>query len=271
MRNATGVDLWLYDEIGPWGTTASDVAAALAGLAPTDRVTLRINSPGGDVFDGLAIYNLLRGHPGGVDVVVDGLAASAASFIAMAGSSVTMLAHTRMMIHDAIGFAFGNAADMRELAALLDDVSDNIAGIYSDRSGKPAADFRALMLAETWLSGPQALELGLIDVAEDAAEEDPDGAEGDGGEGDGEESPDGPPVPPPAEGDDGEDDAEDFVDRWERSFAARGSKLTRATTTAPARARPAARRRSTPPAPPAPRSTAPAVDDIATILRGLAR
>ena len=118
MRNATGVDLWLYDEIGPWGTTASDVAAALAGLAPTDRVTLRINSPGGDVFDGLAIYNLLRGHPGGVDVVVDGLAASAASFIAMAGSSVTMLAHTRMMIHDAIGFAFGNAADMRELAAL---------------------------------------------------------------------------------------------------------------------------------------------------------
>lgn len=269
MRNATGVDLYLYDEIGPWGTTASDVAAALGGLAPTDRVTLRINSPGGDVFDGLAIYNLLRGHPGGVDVVVDGLAASAASFIAMAGSSVTMQAHTRMMIHDAIGFAFGNAADMRELAALLDDVSDNIAGIYSDRSGKPTAEFRELMLAETWLSGPQALELGLIDAAEDAGEEDPDGAEG---EDDGEDSPDGPPMPPGEGEDDGEDDdAEDFIDRWERSFAARAAKVTRSTTTAPARARPAARRRSTPPAAPAPRSTAPAVDDIATILRGLAR
>lgn len=267
MRNATGVDLYLYDEIGPWGTTASDVAAALGGVAPTDRVTLRINSPGGDVFDGLAIYNLLRGHPGGVDVVVDGLAASAASFIAMAGSSVTMLAHTRMMIHDAIGFAFGNAADMRELAGLLDDVSDNIAGIYSDRSGKPAADFRALMLAETWLSGPQALELGLIDAAEDAAEEDP--AEG---EDDGEDGPDGPPMPPGEGEDDGEDDgAEDLIDRWERSFAARAAKVTRSTTTAPARARPAARRRSTPPAPPAPRQAAPAVDDIATILRGLAR
>lgn len=270
MRNATGVDLYLYDEIGPWGTTASDVAAALGGVAPTDRVTLRINSPGGDVFDGLAIYNLLRGHPGGVDVVVDGLAASAASFIAMAGSSVTMKAHTRMMIHDAIGVAFGNAADMRELAALLDDVSDNIAGIYSDRSGKPTAEFRELMLAETWLSGPQALELGLIDAAEDAGEEDPDGAEGDDGEGDGEDAPDGPPMPP-GEGEDDGEDAEDFIDRWERSFAARAAKVTRSTTTAPARARPAARRRSTPPAPPAPRSTAPAVDDIATILRGLAR
>lgn len=266
VRNAAGVDLWLYDEIGPWGVTASDFAAALGGLAPTDRVTLRVNSPGGDVFDGLAIYNLLRGHPGGVDVVVDGLAASAASFIAMAGSTVTMRAHTRMMIHDAIGFAYGNAADMRQLADLLDDVSDNIAGIYSDRSGTAVADFRALMLAETWLSGDQALELGLIDTAEDAAEGEP--AEGDDDTGDDEPADD--PADDPAEP---AADGEDFVDRWERSFAARAGRLTRATwesTPAPARPlRPAARARGpVPPAPPVPPSPAPAVDDIASILRG---
>mgnify|MGYP003546169760 CR=1 FL=1 len=70
VRNATGAELWLYDEIGPWGTTASDVAAALSQV-PTDRVTVRVNSPGGSVFDGIAIYNLLRGHAGGVDVVKD--------------------------------------------------------------------------------------------------------------------------------------------------------------------------------------------------------
>ena len=265
VRNATGVELYLYDEIGPWGTTAADVATALRGV--TDRVTLRVNSPGGDVFDGLAIYNLLRGHPGGVDVVVDGLAASAASFIAMAGETVTMSAHTRMMIHDAIGFAYGNAATMRELADLLDDVSANIAGIYADRSGRPAAEFRDLMLAETWLSPSQAKDLGLVDVAELGASEEDDPADvgedgeddGDGGDG---QDPAGPPVP----GED--DDAEDLVDRWERSFAARAAKLTRATrdtTTAPAPAlRPAARaRKTTPPAP--------AVEDIASMLRGISR
>lgn len=268
VRNAAGVELYLYDEVGPWGTTASDIAAALGSIAPTDRVTLRVNSPGGDVFDGLAIYNLLRGHAGGVDVVVDGLAASAASFIAMAGETVTMSAHTRMMIHDAIGFGYGNAATMRELADLLDDVSGNIAGIYADRSGRPAAEFRDLMLAETWLDGRKALDLGLVDVAE-GADEEPEDADEDG---DGED--DGPPIPPDGEDDEDtdEEDPEDLVARWERSFAARASRLTRSTRDATAPPlRPAARSPHTRPAPPAPRPAAPAVEDIASILRELSR
>lgn len=271
VRNATGVELYLYDEIGFWGTTAADVAAALRGV--TDRVTVRINSPGGEVYDGLAIYNLLRGHPGGVDVVVDGLAASAASFIAMAGETVSMSAHTRMMIHDAIAFAYGNAAEMREIADFLDDVSGNIAGIYADRSGKTAAEFRELMLAETWLSPKQALDLGLIDNAElGPSEEEPDDA--------GEDDEDDEPVVEPGEGDDDgegggqdDDDVEDLVARWEKSVAARVAKLTRAsrdTTAKPAPAlKPAARARARKTT----RSTAPApaVEDIASMLRGISR
>lgn len=283
VRNDAGTELWLYDEVGPWGTTASDVAKAL-GAVRGERVTLRVNSPGGDVFDGVAIYNLLRGHPGGVDVVVDGLAASAASFIAMAGETVTMAPHTRMMIHDAIGFAYGNAADMRELADLLDDVSTNIASIYADRSGGSVEDFRALMLAETWLSPEEALDLGLIDSTgeedvEDAeGDEEPDGDE-DGGESTSGDEPDGDePAGPPVPGEDDPEDEDDdeveakLVAQWRESFAFAASRanrrrLTEGTPKTGRDLRPAARIHR-PAARPAAKSPAVAADDIRTIMRG---
>lgn len=246
VRNVVGAELWLYDEIGPWGTTASDVAAALSQV-PTDRVTVRVNSPGGSVFDGIAIYNLLRSHAGGVDVVVDGLAASAASFIAQAGETVTMAPHSRMMIHDAIGFAYGNAADMLELAALLDDLSANIAAIYAESSGGDAAAFRELMLAETWLDPAQAVELGLATSATSTGDGAPDAGD-------------------PAAA---EDDPEDPMDRWRASNVFRATVNTREQGTAPAA--PSAARRPAPAPAPSPARASADVAGIAAILRSASR
>src|SRR5690606_4620718 len=124
---------------------------------------VKINSPGGDVFDGIAIYNMLADYNGPVTVTVDGLAASAASFIAMAGSTVQMNRAAQMMIHDASGFAFGNAADMRAMAALRAQVSDTAAGIYAARTGRPVDELRDAMLTETWYTAQAAVDAGLAD------------------------------------------------------------------------------------------------------------
>jgi ATP-dependent Clp endopeptidase proteolytic subunit ClpP len=155
-------ELSIYDEIGAWGIAASDFVSELQGLT-TDSITLRINSPGGDVWDGLAILNSLRNHRATVNVVIDGLAASAASFIAMAGDTVVMSPNSVMMIHEASGLCLGNAADMRELADLLDKTSANIADIYSRKTGRPASEHRAAMRNETWYSDQEAVDAGLAD------------------------------------------------------------------------------------------------------------
>lgn len=161
--SADTVEVAIYDEIGYWGVTASDFVAELQGI-DTKNITLRVNSPGGDVFDGLAILNSLRNHPATVNVMVDGLAASAASFIAMAGDSVTMAPNSMMMIHEASGLCMGNAVDMRELADLLDKTSANIADIYARRSGRPADEHRSAMRVETWYSDQEAVDAGLADA-----------------------------------------------------------------------------------------------------------
>jgi ATP-dependent protease ClpP protease subunit len=152
-------DLLIYDEIGWWGINAADVADSLAGIK--GDLNVRLNSPGGDVFDGIAIFNQLADHDGQVTVTVDGLAASAASFIAMAGDTIRMNRASQMMIHDASGLCIGNAADMTDMAVLLDTISDTIAGIYADRTGTPAAAWRARMHAETWYDAAEAVEAGL--------------------------------------------------------------------------------------------------------------
>lgn len=160
---ADTAEVAIYDEIGYWGVTASDFMAELAG-ADVKNLTLRINSPGGDVFDGLAILNSLRNHPAVVNVVVDGLAASAASFIAMAGDKIEMSPNSMMMIHEASGLCMGNSQDMRELADLLDKTSANIADIYARRSGRPAEEHRAAMRNESWYSDQEAVDAGLADA-----------------------------------------------------------------------------------------------------------
>lgn len=168
--------VYIYDEIGFWGTEASDFVKKLADITATD-FELHLNSPGGEIFDGLAIYNALKQHSAKVHVYVDGLAASAASFIAQAGDTVTMARNAQMMIHDGIAFAYGNEQDMLDTADLLSKLSNNIADIYAfaaDNRGKNTTleEFRALMREEVWYTGKEAVDAGLADAVLDHNEED---------------------------------------------------------------------------------------------------
>ncbi|MCK9496753.1 MAG: Clp protease ClpP [Dehalococcoidia bacterium] len=166
-------DIYLYSPIGGWfGITADEFVRDLREV-DASRINLHINSPGGEVFDGIAIHNALVNHAASVTVFVDGLAASAASFIAMAGDRVVMAKHATMMIHDPWGFTVGDARDHRKQADLLDRLGDTIADIYLDRAGGTRQHWRDLMLEETWYSDREAVEAGLADeVAGDAEAED---------------------------------------------------------------------------------------------------
>ena len=173
LRNSTddsdSYDLYIYDEIMPawlaeWigGVSAEGLIAELNEVSAS-QINVRINSPGGAVFEAIAIYNALVTHSATINVYVDALAASAASVIAMAGDKITMMVGSQLMIHDAMGIEAGNAADMREFAKFLDGQSDNLASIYAARNGAEIKDMRALMLAETWMNAQEAVELGLAD------------------------------------------------------------------------------------------------------------
>jgi ATP-dependent protease ClpP protease subunit len=164
---ADAATVWLFDEIGYFGVTAQDFVAELVQL-DAKRITLHINSPGGDVFDGVAIHSSLRQHPAAVDVVVDGLAASAASFIAMAGDTITMARNAMLMIHDGLCVTIGNAADHAKTVDLLDKASDNMADIYAQRAGGTVPEWRARMREETWYTATEAQQAGLCDVVLDA-------------------------------------------------------------------------------------------------------
>jgi len=161
-RSESDTEIHIYDEIGYFGVTAADFVRDL-GKVSAKNITLRINSPGGDVFDGIAIFNALKAHRATVNVFVDGLAASAASFIAMAGDTVTMMGHSQLMIHDASGLCIGPAEDMRKMADLLDKISDNIASIYAEKAGGTTDEWRDRMRAEMWLSDEEAVDMGLAD------------------------------------------------------------------------------------------------------------
>lgn len=157
----------IYDEIGAWGIRAVDFIKALKDLGPVARLSVHINSPGGEVFDGLAIYNNLKAHSAEVVVVVDGLAASAASVIAMAGDRVIMPANAMMMIHDPSGLVMGDADDMREMAGILEKISVSLASTYVSKSGMTPEDALKLMSEDTWLTAQEAVELGLADEVTD--------------------------------------------------------------------------------------------------------
>jgi ATP-dependent protease ClpP protease subunit len=159
-------EIHIYDEIGFVGVTANDFIKDLADIkGPID---LHLNTPGGEIFDGIAIYNALKERD--VTVFVDSLAASIGSVIAMAGQKVVMARNAQMMIHDGFGMTVGNAKDMRKTADLLDKASDNIADIYSQRTGKPATSWRDLMKEETWFSAQEAVDAGLADEVSGATD-----------------------------------------------------------------------------------------------------
>lgn len=159
-------EIAILKEIGAeaWGGISADSVRAQLKAIGKGPVKVIINSPGGDAFEGIAIYNLLREHPGKVMVSVLGEAASAASIIAMAGDRVEMGEASFMMIHSAAGMVVGNAADMAEFAALLATIDQSVAEVYARRSGMPVKDILALMQAETWLTAKEAVKKRLADV-----------------------------------------------------------------------------------------------------------
>lgn len=167
----------IFDEIGMswWGGIDPQQFAEDLDELNVSRLNVHINSPGGDAFAGIAMYNALRAHPAQKVVYVDGLAASAASVIAMAGDEIIMNDGAQMMIHDAAGFAIGFAVDMEKMASELNKLSDGVAGIYAKRAKGARADFRQAMRDESWYTDQEAVEAGLADrVAEDPEAEDED-------------------------------------------------------------------------------------------------
>lgn len=152
-----GHDYWTGE-----GVTAKRIAAALRSIGERD-VVVNINSPGGDMFEGLAIYNLLREHKGHVTVKVLGLAASAASIIAMAGDDVQIARAGFLMIHNAWICACGNRHDLREFADYLEPFDASMADIYAARTGEDLATIQKMMDGETWIGGSAAVEQGFAD------------------------------------------------------------------------------------------------------------
>ena len=158
---ASGAEVLIYDEIGAYGVSAKGFLAELGALPNDAPIDLRLNSPGGSVFDAVAIYNALTRHAGTVTAWIDGIAASAASYVAMAGDEIVMPENAFLMIHDPSGIVMGTAADMRDMAGALDKMAASMTRGYAARSGKPEAEIAALMAAETWFDANEALELGL--------------------------------------------------------------------------------------------------------------
>ncbi|MDI3359771.1 Clp protease ClpP [Lelliottia sp. V89_10] len=156
-------EISIYEEIGYWGVTAKQFVSDLSALGDVSHINLHINSPGGDVFDGIAIFNALKHHGASITVYIDGLAASMASVIAMVGNPVIMPENTMMMIHKPWGFAGGDANDMRDYADLLDKVESTLIPAYADKTGKSTEEIAAMLQEETWMTGAECLELGFAD------------------------------------------------------------------------------------------------------------
>lgn len=154
-------DMYLYDAIGGWlGIGAEQFSKALADItAPT--INLHINSPGGDVFDGTAMYNAIQNHDANVIVHVDGVAASIASIIALAGSEVRMGEGAYFMIHNPWAMAIGDSSELRDTAELLDKVGGQLASIYVRQTGMSAKDVKAAMDEETWYTAEEAVAAGF--------------------------------------------------------------------------------------------------------------
>lgn len=154
--------LYVYDLIGGWDLDSAQFVQAVHGI-DAGEIDLHINSPGGFVYDAVAMFEALDAHPATVHVHIDGLAASAASFLAMAGETRAIARGGRMMIHDAQVIAIGSPADLRETADLMDAVSDDISQYYAGRAGGTPGAWRKAMTATTWYSAQEAVDAGLAD------------------------------------------------------------------------------------------------------------
>ena len=161
--NAETKEIFLYDEIGPawWGLI--DETTVINALEPMkgSRVTVRINTPGGSVDSGVAIYNALKRHPGGVDTVVDALAASMGSYIFLAGENRVIAKNARLMVHQPWTIAFGNAKELRKTADILDKYSTSLVDDYANALALSVEETNAILEEETWYTAQEAVDAGL--------------------------------------------------------------------------------------------------------------
>lgn len=161
-------ELLLYEFIGyDWwsdsGMTAKQFDEELKNLGVVKHLTVRVNSPGGDVWDGMSIFNMLATYSAPTTVIVEGLAASVASVIAMAGDTVKAAELSQLMIHDSWTYGVGNEQSFRELADVLAKIDGQIAETYAKRAGKPVEYFRDLQDKDTYLTAAEAKDIGLVD------------------------------------------------------------------------------------------------------------
>lgn len=166
---------------GPWGLSATELTAELDALSDdVTTIELRINSYGGAVFEAVTIMNALRSHPARVVAVVEGLAASAASFLAVSADETVMLPSSRMMLHAAWGVAIGNASDMRAMADLLDALTLDIAEVYAAKTGEDGSEWLDRLQTDRWYSAQEAVDAGLADRIENPNTSDDTESSGDG-------------------------------------------------------------------------------------------
>jgi len=156
-------EIFLYDAIGYWGIPAETFARDLAEM-DSEVTVVRINSPGGEVFDGTAIYNAIKQHPHHVITQIDGLAASIASVIALGGDEVRMADNAYLMIHEPWSIVMGFAEDMRKEAEVLDKIGETLVRTYARKSGKAEEEIATWLVNETWFTGPEAKEAGFVDM-----------------------------------------------------------------------------------------------------------
>jgi len=172
LSGAKTGEIYLYDEIGQsffgGGISAKQFADDLNALGKVDTLSIRMNSPGGDVFDGLAIYNTLKRHPANVIVDIDGMALSIASVIAMAGDTINMAGNAMMMIHDPWTVAAGTAEDFRAQADIMDKVKVNLAQTYASRTETDEDQIMDMMTEETWMTASEARAAGFADDVTEA-------------------------------------------------------------------------------------------------------
>lgn len=160
-------EIHFNDMIDAWfGISAAMITEALVAADGRD-VLVHLNSPGGMVFEGLSIHSQLKQYSGNITVRVEGLAASAASFVMLAADQVLIEPGAMVMIHDACNITIGNAADHRKEADLLDKISNNIAALYAGKAGDDTETWRAAMIEETWYTGQEAVDAGLADAIVD--------------------------------------------------------------------------------------------------------
>jgi len=157
--------LYLYDEIGPAYYGLIDAASVISALGQFQNlpINLRINCPGGDVFEAFAMYNALARHSGQITVDIDALCASAATVVALAGDKVRIAANAMFMVHNAYTIALGNAGELRKTADTLDQVDGNIAATYAAKTKLPLETLNPMMAAETWMTASDAVAKGFCD------------------------------------------------------------------------------------------------------------